>query len=322
MEEKVITPIIYPSAAEFWRGRLPSQLGYTFNCTRMSDLPSDFHVSRNEVNIASQILGLPLPLSLYGGSSSNTHTGEIYITRRQKSSFSPGSFIKLPSTNIYIASPELTFLHAARYLNIPSLIRLGFDLCAQYYTDNTAEFGQSNRVAVSTSEKLIAYANENKNSYGCAKAACAASYVLDLSNSPMESNLAIILELPIKMGGYGLGGIEMNGSIELSTLGKALTKLREIRGDLVWREKRLTVEYNSKAVHNNAASFYNDSNRSAALKDSGWKCIAVTPDNIKTFADMENIAGVIRKQLGLHTRKDTLASHAAQRQAVYNELFN
>lgn len=322
MDIQIVTPIIYPSAAEFWRGRLPSQLGYTFNCTRMSDLPSDFRVSKDAVKIASQILGLSLPLSLFGGAGNNTHSCDCYTTRTQKSDFSPGSFIKLPNVDIYIASPELTFLHAARYLNIPNLIRLGFDLCAQYYTDNMAEFGQSNRVAVSTSEKLTAYANENKNAYGCAKAASAASFVLNLSNSPMESTLAIILELPIKMGGYGLSGIEMNGSIELSTLGKALTKLNKIRGDLVWREKKLVVEYNSKAVHNNASSFYNDSNRAAALRDSGWKCVVVTPDNIKTFADMENIASVIRKQLGLPAKKEILASHVAQRQAVYNELFN
>lgn len=318
----IITPIIYPSAAEFWKGGFPTYYGYEFNNHELTDLPSEYKVTSSAAQSAADRFSLWFPVSLISNSVNRSHEGRFYTTRCQKAPLPSNSFFKIPNHEIYVACPELTFVQAARSLDIVSLVHLGFDLCSQYYADKNAEFGQSNRTIITTKEQLIAYAKSSNHMHGSAKAIRAARYVLDNSNSPMETRLAILLELPIRLGGYGLSGLEMNRAIELSKHSRALLGITEIRGDLVWRKKRLAVEYNSKIVHNNDAAFYNDVNRATALKDSGWKYIGVTPDNIKTFFAMENLASIIRKQLGLPAKKEMLSTYEHERQAIYHNLFN
>ncbi len=317
----IITPIIYPSAAEFWRSGFPTHYNYTFNNHMLTDLPSEYKVSANAARIAAERFSLPLPLSLLSNNINRTHVGKYYTTWNQKAPFPPNSFFKIPNLEVYVACPELTFLQAARHLDFVSLVCLGFDLCSKYYADPNEKFGQAKRIVLTTPKQIIAYAKSSNHMHGSAKAIRAAKYVLDSSNSPMETKLAIILGLSIRRGGYGLSGIEMNGAVNLSKRGRALMGVAEICGDLAWRKKKLVVEYNSKAVHNNDIVFYNDANRVTSFKDSGWQCIVVTPNNIKTFAAIENIAGVIRNQLKMPAKKDLLEAYKKQRKEVYEKLF-
>lgn len=317
----IITPIIYPSAAQFWRGGFPTYYGYVFNNRVLADLPSEYKVSAEASLCALERLSLSIPLSLISNNVNRKHVGKYYTTTWQKNTLPSNSFFKIPNFEIYIACPELTFLQAARYLEFIDLVHLGFDLCAQYYSDENASFGQRNRVPVTTPEQIIEYAKNSNHMHGSAKAIRAARYVLAFSNSPMETRLAIMLGLSTRMGGYGLNGIEMNAPIKLSKSGIELVGVREIRGDLVWRKKKFVVEYNSKTVHNNDSTYYNDADRATAFKDSGWQCIVVTPNNIKTFGAMENIARVIRKQLGLPAKKEVLSTYENEREEIFEKLF-
>ncbi len=321
MSIPTITPLIYPSSAEFWKSSFPTHYNYAFNTRALTNLPPEYKVTATAALSTAERFSLTTPLSLIPSSINRTHVGKYYICHWQKAGVPPNSFFKIPNLNIYVACPELTFLHAARHLSFASLVQLGFELCSQYYADQSERFGQARRTLVTTSEQIIAYAKASNHISGCAKALHAAKYVLNDSNSPMETRLAIMLELPIRLGGYGLGELEMNGAISLSKHGRELIGTSEIRGDLVWRKKRLAVEYNSKTVHNNDVTYYNDNNRDTALKDSGWQYIGVTPDNIKTFSSMENIAEIIRRQLGRRAKKELLSSYEKERQRVYNELF-
>ncbi len=321
MSISIITPIIYPTSAEFWRSAYPIHFDYAFNNKVLSDLPTEYKVSANAARGAAERFSLPTPLSLVSTSINKTHVGKFYTTTKQKSPLPPKSFFKIPNFNIFVACPELTFIQAARHLNLISLIRLGFDLCAQYYSDKEAIFGQTSRPPITTPEQIIKYAMNSNNMRGSVKAIRAAKYVLDSSNSPMETRLAIILEIPVRWGGYGLTGLEMNGTVKLSKLGVQLTGASEIHGDLVWRKKKLVVEYNSKTVHNNDLTYYKDANRINAYRDSGWNCIVVTPNNIKTFGAIENIAEIIRKQLGRPSRQELLSTYEKERKEVFNKLF-
>lgn len=316
----IITPIIYPTSVEFWRSVYPTHYDYEFKV--LTDLPTEYKVSANAAQDVAERLSLKTPLSLIASSINKTHVGKFYTTTRQKSQFPPRSFFKIPNLNIYVACPELTFVQAARCLDLIDLVHLGFDLCAQYYSDEGAIFGQTSRPPLTTPEQIIQYAMSTNHMRGSEKAIRAAKYVLDSSNSPMETRLAIILGIPVRWGGYGLNGLEMNGAVRLSKLGVTLTGVREIHGDLVWRKKKLVVEYNSKTVHNNDMVYYKDANRINAYNDSGWKCIVVTPNNIKTFGAMENIAGIIRKQLGLPAKKELLSTYEKERKEVFYKLFD
>ncbi len=321
MSKTIITPIIYPTSAEFWKGKFPSFFGYTFNNRMLTDLPDEYTVSSAAAQCAAERFSLSFPVSLISGNVNRSHEGKYYTTRWQKAPFPPNSFLRIPNFNIYIACPELTFLQAARHLDFVNLVQLGFDLCSQYYSDKDAKFGQTGRTVITTAKQIIEYAESSNHMHGSAKAIHAAKYILNNSNSPMETKLAIMLELPIRLGGYGLSGLEMNGTVKLSKHGQELMGFAEIRGDLVWRKQHLAVEYNSKLVHNNDATFYKDSNRATSLRASGWKYIGVTPDNIKNFSSMENLAGIIRKQLALREKKEILSAYEKERRANFVKLF-
>lgn len=317
----IIIPIIYPSAAEFWKSGFPTHYNYAFNNRMLTSLPDEYKVTADIALSVAERFSLATPLSLFPSSVNRFHTGKYYTTRWQKTPMPTNSFFKIPNLNIYVACPELVFIQAARHLDLVHLILLGFELCSQYYPDQNGKFGQNKRTLVTTAEQIISYAKASNHMHGSTKAIHAAKYILNYSNSPMESRLAIMLGLPIRLGGYGLSKLEMNGAITLSKHGRELTGTTEIHGDLVWRAKNLAVEYNSKTVHNNDSTFYNDVNRATALKDSGWQYIGVTPDNIKTFVAMENLAGIVRKQLGRPPKKDLLFAYEAERHEVYVDLF-
>ncbi len=321
MSLPIITPIIYPSSIEFWKSGLPTFYDYAFNNRPLTNLPPEYHVSSIAAQDAAERLSLWFPLSLISNTVNTGHSGKFYTTRSQKTPLPQNSFFKIPNHEIYVACPELTFLQAARHLDLLELVLLGFDLCAQYYSDKNAKYGQATRTIPTTAEQIIEYAMGSNHMHGSTQAIRAAKYVLSDSNSPMETRLAILLKLPIRLGGYGLQNLEMNSAIKLSKRGGALMGVAEIRGDLVWRKKQLAVEYNSKSVHNNDAAFYNDSNRATALRDSGWKYIGVTPDNIKNFSSMENLARIIRGQLGLPEKDELLSAYEYERQLAYNKLF-
>lgn len=321
MSIPIITPIIYPSSVEFWASGFPTRYDFAFNNRQLTDLPSEYKVRSATAQSVSEQLSLNTPLSLYSSGVNCGHKGKYYTTRWQKTPLPPNSFFKIPNHNIYIASPELTFLQASRYLSFIQLVKLGFDLCSQYYYDKAEQFGQAKRVILTTPKQLYTYAKTSDHMHGSGKAIYAAKFVLDSSNSPMETALAIIFMLPIRLGGYGMPEMEMNGAIKLAKLAQELMGIGELRGDLVWRKQCLAVEYNSKAVHNNDIVFYNDLNRVTAMKDSGWRCISVNPNNIRTFSALENIAGIIRKQLGLRPKKELLDTYLRKRETVYNQLF-
>ncbi len=322
MSQSIITPIIYPTSAEFWKGGFPTFYGYAYNNRMLTDLPDEYRVTSLAAQDAAERLSLLFPVSLISKNVNRSHEGKFYTTRCHKLPLPPNSFFKVPNFNIYIACPELTFVQAARHLDFIKLVLLGFNLCAQYYSDKDATFGQTGRTIITTAEQIIAYAKSSNHMYGSAKAIHAAKYVLSDSNSPMESRLAIMLGLPIRLGGYGLSGLEMNGAVKLSKNGRALIGYAKIRGDLVWRKKHVIVEYNSKLAHNNDAAFYNDSNRATAFRASGWKYIGVTPDNIKNFFAMENLASIIRDQLGLPKKMEMLSAYENERRANYRALFS
>ena len=45
MSIPIITPIIYPSAEEFWKGGLPTFYGYAYNNRVLTNLPAKYKVS-------------------------------------------------------------------------------------------------------------------------------------------------------------------------------------------------------------------------------------------------------------------------------------
>ena len=80
------------------------------------------------------------------------------------------------------------------------------------------------------------------------KAKTAIRYVCDGSASPMETCLALLLGLPARYGGYGLGMPEMNAKVLIpARLGKRTT-YRKYHCDLYWSEQNVAIAHSAASL--------------------------------------------------------------------------
>lgn len=133
------------------------------------------------------------------------------------------------------------------------------------------------------------------------KAKTAIRYVCDGSASPMETCLALLLGLPARYGGYGLGMPEMNAKVLIpARLGKRTT-YREYHCDLYWSEQNVAIEYNSREFHVNELAVERDASRINNLKAAGIEALAVTrvhvADNVKFDAIAHSAASLMGKRI-------------------------
>ena len=314
----MIVPVIYPSAGEFWLHSDPYTLiGYSFNSRKLMDLPAgyEFSVTSKIALEVAEILDVSTPLFLTAPHQNYKRKGRSCVVQKH-SVFPPNSFVYLRRRefNIYLACPELCFLLAARSLDLIDLVKFGYDLCALYYENPESKYGQSDRVSYTFTSLIKDYLVANRSFHSSVKALKALKYVYDFSNSPMETRLAMFSSLSEKYGGCGMRLSSMNKAIILTEEGRQLTGYGELHGDLVF--DRVVVEYNSNALHLDAAHYTDDMNRQTALKLAGYDYIAVTAGNIKNYYSLINVMNAIRVKLKMKPLEDD-----PLRKKLYIRLF-
>jgi len=299
----MIMSIIYPSAGEFWLNSDPfSLLGYSFNNRELTNLPPDypFSVTSRAAFEVAGILDIHRPLYIAAPHPNYKRRGPNCVIQAYMNPFPPKSFVRMQrgEYDIFIASPELCFLLAARSLDFIDLVKFGYDLCAMYYETPQGIYNQAKRTSFTFTGLIREYAASNHNLHGSVKALKALKYVYDCSNSPMETRLAMFAVLPASCGGCEFSHLEMNKPIGLTVEGKRLVGYPQIRGDLVF-SNRVVVEYNSNAHHLEATKYTDDMNRQTALKLAGYKYIAITAGNINSYHSIINVMNVLRTELGM-----------------------
>lgn len=111
-------------------------------------------------------------------------------------------------------------------------------------------------------------------------------------------------------GGYALGIPRMNYRIRASTAAQTVTGKQFFRGDMVWPDAKLILEYQSFEDHANEASRLKDSRRENALQSMGWTVVAITNDELDSMASTDVVAETLRKKLGAHKRPAIPHYHA------------
>ncbi len=317
--------ITYPSSLYFWRhtdGRSES-----FRLVRIKEAPpvSNVSVLESDIEEIKSMLNLTGSVSLLG-------TKKVPISAQNKNyyyvrkTFLPPNSIflvrqqSLPM-NIYIASPEYSFLKAADDFSFEKLVELAYNLSAIYYTNLNAEFGQLSRKPITSVEKLSEYLASAKASHGIKNATRAIQYALNNSNSPMESKLDVLSVFPFAVGGYGLPTPEPNGEVKLSSVGTKILGRDTCRGDIVWREKRVILEYDSNMTHLSPEQHAYDKRRQNALTASGYKVITATADDIRNLNSLDALFKNVRKALGLKACLSKYDKYRERRFHVVKELF-
>ena len=99
-----------------------------------------------------------------------------------------------------------------------------------------------------------------------------------------ESQLALMLSLPCRMGGYGLSKPLLNARLKNS--------LRE--ADLLWLENKLVVEYESNQHHATVESPGKDSTRRTKIELLGFRVITATNEQVTNYCLMDGLAHLIK----------------------------
>ncbi|MBR3263167.1 MAG: hypothetical protein IKF93_08665 [Lachnospiraceae bacterium] len=288
--------IDYPSAAQYWLFRHDSK-----NDTKIRTQQIRYVSSFDESAVfISEKYGFDIPIHTSVLNKAHRNQGQLFATHFMAGCLPKNSFIQL-ERNIAVASPELCFLRASNILSFPALVVFACDLCASYSRSASDPFGQHSRLPVTSVAKIMAFLENVKNVKGIKTARTAIKYVLENSNSPMESKLAAISQLPISRGGFHLLKPDLNARVNLNESGKSLVKRDSLYCDMVWEEQKVVVEYDSNLSHLSKRQHFYDKQRITALNLSGYTVICITAENLRNFRSIEEIFYLLRSKLQMRS---------------------
>ncbi|MDR1778276.1 MAG: hypothetical protein LBR14_00760 [Clostridiales Family XIII bacterium] len=232
-----------------------------------------------------------------GESVSRDYTFDSYNARYQASNICihtsqlplpKGAIVKVG--DIYVASPELTFLQLAEELDIQRLILLGLQMC--YHPPGKPE------EAVTSKEKIRSFLKKTKKHTGHRKAVRAAKYIENGSWSIMESFTYMFLTLPHLLGGYGLKGATLNHEIPLNAGNRKWFGVNRFFVDLYYKKARLAIEYQSHEYHATASKQGEDMVRASILEKQGIQVMQLSTIQLYNKNLLRDFAFVLAARLG------------------------
>lgn len=202
------------------------------------------------------------------------------------------SFYKI-AQNLYISTPEATFLQLGKELSLIQLITVGYELCGSYGLSVQSSSGFLRREPRSNPQLIERYLEKCEGVHGVKAAKRASSYLIKGAASPMESLLSMLLCLPPSLGGFGLPRPELNCPIETNEGSVAMR-----RCDLCWPDQQFALEYDSDTFHSDASELHLESSRRSALEKAGIHVVSVTKNQVFSRGQLFNLATIASKRLG------------------------
>ena len=325
----MIIPIVFPSAALFWQNYNPAISINRYNTGSLLrvTLPDsyEFRLDRKAADQLASVLGLSFPIAVMSPTDQIKYKNKTVQTVQRPNALPANSFIDLTdylsqsiadNTEVYIASPELCFLQAAQVMDFHQLVIFGTDLCGIYLNDPDAEYQQRSREPITSVQKIKRFLANASNSYGHRNALRAVNYILDRSNSKMETMLAVLARLPFYRGGYALVPPELNKMLTLSEEALRMMHGKPCFGDMVWELIRLVVEYDSDISHLTSEQHRKDKRRTSAMGLSGYKTISITKSDVSSLSNLDKTFSLLRHALGMNPMKARLEKYRAERQKL------
>lgn len=236
---------------------------------------------------------------------------------------SAGSFLSL-NENACISSPEFVFLQMAGTLPMLELIQLGYELCGRYAINPQAVRGFDKRKAPLTDPmRLGAYLAHAKGCRGHAKAVRALRWILPNSWSPMETDVALLLCLPTRSGGYQFPLPELNRRVDLDADLATRLGAEWYYLDLSWKSGSIALEYNGEEDHAGTRRAGQDRTREMALAQLGVDLTVITSYQVFRSNDFDVLAKSLSQKLGrkFHGQSPAVRAKRAQlRSALFARL--
>jgi len=291
------------TALEFWRLHRRSQENRRYSqCRRKPPCEA----SASYAMRLGETWGLTQPLDIMVGERSARRPSKAVRPHVCSKPIPDGSFVSV-GDGLYLSSPEFCFFQMAAKYPLAKLIALGLEVCGSYSLPGSATTGGDRGDLVQTiydlppltsKKKLTAFSTRMEGWIGHKQALRALRYVADDSASPMEAVLVMLLTLPYRLGGYGLPMPELNGSIYPKKRVSKFASKGFYRGDLLWRDAGVVVEYNSDLEHASQNRIAMDAIRRSDLSLCGIYEVTVTNRQIKSMELFDKVAKQIAVRIG------------------------
>lgn len=230
-----------------------------------------------------------------------------------------GAFWRI-GNGVYAASPELLFVEMATVLSFVDLVLFGLELCGTYTLRPHSDEGMRNCPVATTKTRLRSFVRRAKGMRGATIAQRALKWVVDGSNSPMESSLMLLLCFPIRLGGYAFRLPDLNPSMTLGRKAAQMLDYGSMRCDLHWIKEHVAIEYDSTTEHLNPRAAAQDARRANTLRYKDIELITVTPQMIADHNQFDGVAKQLAKALGARMNSEKLLYSKARRE-LREQLF-
>lgn len=127
-------------------------------------------------------------------------------------------------------------------------------------------------------------------------------WVVDKSNSPMETGLVLYLCLPVRLGGDGFKFPDMNPETPLGKRASRMLGYGLMCCDLHWVDERTVVEYDSDKEHMSSQRLSRDAIRRNVLGYKDVNVITVRKPMLLAPLTFNDVAKQLARQLGRRLR--------------------
>ncbi|MDO4442558.1 MAG: hypothetical protein Q4B69_01615 [Slackia sp.] len=184
-------------------------------------------------------------------------------------------------------------------------MKIGAEITGSYRTflsddrfDSSAS-GFASGLPLTDAAKMSAFISKAACERGVKNARRVARYLVEGCASPMEAVLAALLHVPRSRGGYGLPKPLANYRIDMRRGDSKAAGGSYYVCDLYWPDARLCVEYDSDMFHTGSERIASDSSRRNALAFRGISVVSVTRRQIMSREEMDRVAHLLAKKLGV-----------------------
>ncbi len=213
---------------------------------------------------------------------------------------------------LYVVTPAACFFELATTLPLPNAVEAGYELCGRC-AKSVGEFDELAKreplVSVAVLERFL---QRLEGVRGAATACRVLRFVRDGSRSPMETVTVVFLCLPVRMGGYGLPYPVMNAVIPVPAKDRPFVGKSYYECDLYWPEAKFAIEYDSNLHHTGATRIAEDASRRVDLAYLGIEVATLTQQQAYDPREMDRIARLLAKRLGVRLREERLDPSGAQ----------
>lgn len=248
------------------------------------------------------------------------------ICHLMSGSYPAGSFSRLED-GVLVASPELTFMQMARFLDEDLLVAYGYELCG-YFARCHDEPGFCNCPPLTSVSRISEYLGRLEQlreergegmPWGLAKARRALSHVRDGAASPEEAVVAMVLTLPKRRGGYGIPRACLNAVVRLGAEAAELFGIDSFVCDLSWNNGSTVLEYQGSQHKLRSRRSY-DLRKGNVLVADGRSVIEMDRRMLARREFMDEVAKSVSMALGIRWRSPSPRA-ATKQLALRNKLI-